>query len=627
MKQLQKNVKAIIAILILLVSFSGCENNDDNFPEIFAGFTHTINASTGTVTFINTSTEVRYYLWTFGDGTTSTEINPIKTYANGTYTVTLKITNIAGATDTYEDTIVIDGTTAGPACTSETVESMSAASLNVTFKTDQTSKIISDGAGFQWVANPKTDAVINTSCYVGKVTKTGTNPWDNVQLNLDAKLNFNTNTGLKIKVFSAVPGFKLIIKLEDKANAGINTELEVATTKTNEWEELSFPFASSQTGKYDKIVLIFDLATKNTNTYYFDDLALYGTGGGSGTGGGGTAACTTETDESMSAASLNVTFKSDQTAKIKTDGTTFAYETNPKSDTGINTSCKVGKVTNLGIAPWDNIQIDLNAKLDFTTHSGLKIKVYSAKAGTKVTIKLEEIGNSGNSTEVGVARTKTNEWEELSIPFPSSASGKFNKIVIFFDLENKDSDTYYFDDLTFYGTGSGSGGGTGGGTGTAAGEIAVNGGFETGDLSGWAVYRNGGTIIADNTQSKTGTWSGKIIATPDGKNPTLKQERIAAGKIAVGDKVKITFDYKGALTGESGTYSIQSFVEGANGVNQVVNISVNPTSSWQTFTTTYTVGSGDISGGITLEFVAICGGVPGCSSTLSLDNVSVIINP
>jgi hypothetical protein len=429
-------------------------------------------------------------------------------------------------------------------------------------------------------------------------------------------------------VFSAVPGFKLIIKLEDKANAGTNTELEVTTTKTNEWEELSFPFASSQSGKYDKIVLIFDLATKNTNTYYFDDLALYGTGSGSGTGGGGgTAACTIETDESMSAANLNVTFKSDQTAKIKTDGTTFAYETNPKSDTGINTSCKVGKVTNLGIAPWDNIQIDLNAKLDFTTHSGLKIKVYSAKAGTKVTIKLEEIGNAGNSTEVGVARTKTNEWEELSIPFPSSASGKFNKIVIFFDLENKDSDTYYFDDLTFYGTGSGSGGGTGGGTGTAAGEIAVNGGFEAGDLSGWAVYRNGGTIIADNTQSKTGTWSGKIIATPDGKNPTLKQERVAAGKIAVGDKVKITFDYKGALTGESGTYSIQSFVEGANGVTQVVNISVSPTSSWQTYTTTYTVGSGDISGGITLEFVAICGGVAGCSSTLSLDNVSIIINP
>jgi hypothetical protein len=107
MKQLFKNAKAIIAILILVLSFSGCENNDDNLPQVTAGFTHTINQFTGTVTFINTSSDVKYYLWTFGDGTTSTEINPVKTYANGTYTVTLKITNVAGAIDTYGDTITI----------------------------------------------------------------------------------------------------------------------------------------------------------------------------------------------------------------------------------------------------------------------------------------------------------------------------------------------------------------------------------------------------------------------------------------------------------------------------------------------------------------------------------------
>jgi Domain of unknown function (DUF5011)/PKD domain len=107
MKQLISNVKTIIAILILTISFSGCENNDDYLPEITAEFTHTINQQTGTVSFINTSSEVRHYLWTFGDGTTSTEINPIKTYPNGTYKITLKITNVAGATDTFEDTITI----------------------------------------------------------------------------------------------------------------------------------------------------------------------------------------------------------------------------------------------------------------------------------------------------------------------------------------------------------------------------------------------------------------------------------------------------------------------------------------------------------------------------------------
>ena len=767
MKQLLKNAKAIIAILILAISLNGCENNDnDNLPEVIAGFTHTINEITGTVTFINTTTDASKYIWDFGDGTTSTEINPINSYASGTYTIVLRAFNASGASDTYEDTITIlrkgpatlpinfdevavvynftafngaafeivanpsvsgtnniaskvgkitnvgvtyegisinlgtqvdltsnktikmnfwsnsavdvllklengtaaavekttrhtgtgwetisfnfnssakyskltlfvdaAGTKAGafyiddimqiqtppPPCLEETAESMSAASLNVTFKTDQTANIIKDGANFEWVFNPKSDTGINTSCKAGKVTKTGTNPWDNVQINLDAKLDFNTHSGIKLKVFSAVPGFKVLLKLEDKANSGTNTQVELTTTKTNEWEELSFPFASTQTGKYNKIVLIFDLATKNTNTYYFDDLTFYGTGGG----GGG--ACAAETAESMLAASLNVTFKSDQTANIIKDGSSFEYVSNPKSDTGINTSCKVGKVVNLGIAPWDNIQIDLAAKLDFTTHSGLKMKVYSLKPGTKVTMKLELIGTPGtNSGDVPATRTKTGEWEELSFAFPSTASGKYNKIVIFFDLENKDSDTYYFDDLTFYGTGGGSGGGGGG---TATGDIAVNGGFELGNLDGWAVYKNGGIIDAVNTDSKTGTWSAKLVASDTGKNPTLKQERKGAGGIKAGDKVKITFDYKGALAGVSGTYSIQSFVEATNGVNQTVNISVTPTSTWQNFTTTYTVNPGDVSGGITLEFVAICGGVAGCSSTLYLDNASVIINP
>jgi len=621
MKQLLKKAMTFITILVVSLSFNGCENDDCNMPEIFAGFSHTINANT--VTFINTSTEVRYYDWNFGDGTTSTEINPVKTYANGTYTVRLKITNVAGESAVYEDIIIIGGASSGTACTAETAESMLAASLNVTFKTDQTANIIKDGANFSWSVNPKSDAGINLSCKVGKVTKTGTNPWDNVQISLDTKLDFTTKSGLKLKVFSIVPGYKVLVKLEDKANPGTNTELEIATTKTNEWEELSFPFAGTHSGKYDKIVLIFDLAAKNTNSYYFDDLTLYGTGSGTPTG----TACTTEAVESMAAGSLNITFKTDQTANVRSDGANFSWVANPKSESGINTSCKVGKAVKTSTNPWDNNQIDLNAKLDFTTHSGLKIKVYSAVPGFKVLLKLEEKANPGNNTEVELTTTKTNEWEELSFPFASTHSGKFDRIVLIFDLASKNSNTYYFDDLTFYGTGSGSG--TGGGTGTpgtATGDIAVNGGFEDGNLDGWAVYKNGGVIVADNTESKTGTWSAKIVASPSGLNPTLKQERKGAGGIKAGDKVKITFDYKGTTAG-GGIYDMRSFIEAANGVNQTEIFSVSPTGTWQTFTTTFTVAAGDVSGGVTMQFGAICGGVAGCSSTLYLDNVSVVINP
>ncbi|MDT8418233.1 MAG: DUF5011 domain-containing protein [Lutibacter sp.] len=107
MKQLLKRFKQI-SMLLLAISLLGCENNDDdNFPEVIAGFTYTLNVDTGTVTFINTSVNSRNYFWTFGDGTSSTEINPIKTFARGEYKVTLKATNVAGASDIYEDIIVI----------------------------------------------------------------------------------------------------------------------------------------------------------------------------------------------------------------------------------------------------------------------------------------------------------------------------------------------------------------------------------------------------------------------------------------------------------------------------------------------------------------------------------------
>ena len=339
------------------------------------------------------------------------------------------------------------------------------------------------------------------------------------------------------------------------------------------------------------------------------------------------SACTGETTESYSAADLNMTFLTDPSAFVISDGAGFEWIDNPDSDNAVNTSCKVGQITKSGQFPYDNNQFDLDGKLDFNNNSGLKIKVWSGLADTQVRIKLEEIGNPGNNIEQELTTSVISGWEELIFPFSSADSDKFNKIVIFFDLDENNTDTYYFDDLALYGDGGGTGGG-GGTPGTAEGDIAENGGFEDGNFDGWAVYNNSGTIEVVTTDPSSGTYCAYLYASPEtGLNPTLKQERKAAGTLAVGDQVQIKFDYKGALTGESGTYSIQSFVEAGAGVNQVENITVNPTETWQTHTQTYTVAAGDVSGGITLEFVAICGGVPGCSSTLYLDNISVIINP
>lgn len=72
-----------------------------------ANFTSVTNGST--VTFTNTSIgNVTSYLWNFGDGNTSTEINPVHIYADpGIYDVTLTATNDCGNNTVLKQVVII----------------------------------------------------------------------------------------------------------------------------------------------------------------------------------------------------------------------------------------------------------------------------------------------------------------------------------------------------------------------------------------------------------------------------------------------------------------------------------------------------------------------------------------
>ncbi|WP_422079394.1 PKD domain-containing protein [Ulvibacterium sp.] len=114
MKEVIQKVKLVFAFLLVL-SFSGCDDDDDtNLPQVVAGFTFTQNEDTGTVTFINVSEEANSYEWDFGNGDTSTEVNPIVTFANGTYNVKLEALNVAGASAIFEDEIIVQVETPDP---------------------------------------------------------------------------------------------------------------------------------------------------------------------------------------------------------------------------------------------------------------------------------------------------------------------------------------------------------------------------------------------------------------------------------------------------------------------------------------------------------------------------------
>lgn len=583
MKKFLKNLK-FISLFALVIAFVGCDEDDVVLPQLEAGFTYTINQDTGTVTFINTSSNATDFTWNFGDGTSSNLINPVNTYPTGTYTVILEATNVAGASDTFEDTIVISipevigfpisfdnplvnyeatlfgGTTfqivenpdadgANPTVTNvgEIVNSGaafeglffelgqpldlstdksvrilfwsttpidvlmkledgtagdvevtashggtgweelyftfdSAGSYNIvtlfidgpgttagTFYIDDLTQINTDdipctdtdlefpmdfdcetidyaakivgNVSFTVVDNPELSGINADATKVGQITNGGDN-FENAFFNLDVPIDFSTDQGVSVKIFSnqALP---ILLKFEDGTEADVeDLQMHMGTG----WEELTFTLSS--TGSFNDMVLFVAFNQTDAGTFYVDDFAQV-----SGDTG---PACVAETTESIAAADLNITFQTDSPAVIE-DNVAFSYIDNPDAS-GANTSCRVGQVTRFNNSPFDNLQIDLADKLDFSTSEGMRMKVWSPVANTPVLLKLEEIGNSGNFVEILQTTGAANTWTELTYDFAPTATPQFDKMVIFFNFNVGDASTYFVDDIMVYGAGGGGGG-------------------------------------------------------------------------------------------------------------------------------------------------------------------------
>ena len=135
-----------------------------------------------------------------------------------------------------------------------------------------------DGGSVTVVNNPQSSG-INTSSKVGKMVKNAGQVWGGSWLGLESPIDFSTKKTFKMKVFAPKVGTKVLLKVENQTNGGISFEKEVATTKANEWEELTFDYSAINiSNSYQKVVLIFDLGTMGDGsanfTYLFDDITL-----------------------------------------------------------------------------------------------------------------------------------------------------------------------------------------------------------------------------------------------------------------------------------------------------------------------------------------------------------------
>ena len=487
MKKLIKNFK-LLSVLFLAISFIGCDDDEVVLPEVLAGFTYTVNQDTGTVIFINISENADTYEWDFGDGTSSKQINPIKSYATGEYTVVLKAKNIAGASGTFEDQVYIN-------IPVPVRLPISFDGKNVKYNAVG----VFNGVAFNIVDNPDVSGSNAVASKVGAITNSGA-AYEGFYYDLDASVNLTTDKTIKMNLWSDTV-LDVLVKLEEGTAAA--TELNVSHGGTG-WEELIFTFDSS--ASYNRFTMFVDGPGTTAGTFYIDDIeqvptiditapviTLNGDAmmtvnlGGVFTDPGATATDNMDGDISANivvagdavdvnaAGSYVITYNVSDAAgnaaveitrtvevvactntmlelPIDFDCSGIDYATkivgnvsftvidNPQLSGVNNVASKVGQITNVGVN-WENAFFNLDTPVDFTTDNGIKMKFYSTQALT-LKLKFEDgtaapIENDQNHGGTG--------WEELT--FTLNSSDSYNDMVLFVDGPGTTAGTFYIDDV------------------------------------------------------------------------------------------------------------------------------------------------------------------------------------
>ena len=426
MKNLFRKAK-ILSMVILVLTFLGCEEDDEGskLPAVTAGFTFDLVPNTGSVSFINISENANNFEWDFGNGTTSTEINPTVTFVTGTYTVSLTASNVAGASDAFEDTVTITipeppGPVAFPIDFDGT---------NVDYDA-----IVGDNIGFSVVTNPETGNDNTTN--VGQMVAGG-GQFQNVQFPLGTAVDFSgDDKTIELELFSSTE-IAVLVKFEDGANGARDVEVGATHTGTG-WETLSFDFATDAVasfiegdaqngqalvpdGQYSKMILFIGFNTDPgvEGTFLVDNISQTEGDGGDNMNG--------NTLEECDGGDLVNDFETaDDSIFNNFGGGVGTIIDNP--DTSVNMSAKVGQYVKNAGEVFGGITIEVDPDIDFNA-GVFSIDVYSV-AVRQLLFKLE-----GLNIEVVVPTSGTG-WETITYDFSSVAGNMGMATAITLIMDN-----------------------------------------------------------------------------------------------------------------------------------------------------------------------------------------------
>lgn len=162
-------------------------------------------------------------------------------------------------------------------------------------------------------------------------------------------------------------------------------------------------------------------------------------------------------------------------------------------------------------------------------------------------------------------------------------------------------------------------------------QLAVNGGFETGDTTGWSSFPTGDSTFTVTSPGALSSFAG-LVTNPAGggaSSAVIKQANLGVGLLTPGESITISFDFKES-SGAGGVIFAELFTEIAGGgVSKSEILGGAPlfgSGSFSSRSFTTTLGP-NVTGGVTLQFGVVTGADPGSFATGTFDNVSVTIVP
>lgn len=163
-------------------------------------------------------------------------------------------------------------------------------------------------------------------------------------------------------------------------------------------------------------------------------------------------------------------------------------------------------------------------------------------------------------------------------------------------------------------------------------DVAENGGFETGDLSGWTPFDFGGGVNGvSSTNPASGSWSSSNSCTGGPCDALIKNANKGIGVVTAGQAITVSFDYRGTLA-DGGVIFAELFSElDGGGVSKAELLSGGPLfpnadpDVWSTAVFNTTLGP-DVAGGVTLQLKASCGAAASCLADIYFDNAKMEVN-